>query len=273
MRYLLIISFLLYGVFSFSQQEHSFVKKLPDKYQTVNDFGKFLSRNEKDTLDQEMREYLKRTTNAIVVVTLESLTDPQTDKTYTIEEAALAYFNAWGVGDKEKNNGVMLMISREPRKVRIQVGTGLENILTNESCQAIIDNNLVPDFKEGLFYPGLKEAIKAIENLLDHPAAADQQQAVAPHMQPAIVNRESVNEPFKKKSPVIGFSILGGILLICILYIKYGKPLGSRLYASKGYYPISSDWNSFHRHSSGGSSGGGSYGGGSSRGGGASGSW
>jgi uncharacterized protein len=287
MRYLLILSLLLCNFFSFSQEKSSFVKKLPVPHKAVNDFGRFLTSSERTTLEIELKSYLKRTSNALVIVTLDSLTDPETKKEYTVEEAALAYFNTWGVGDKEKNNGVLLMISRSPRKVRIQVGSGLDNILTNENCQEIIDNNLVPNFKEGSFYTGIKEAITAIEQRLDNPAPAAQQ-ATASYLRPTI-KTEIKEKPYGNNNPVIGFSIIGGILLACMLYLKFGRPLANKLYASKGYYPASDDWNGFHRHSSGGgwssggssgggsygggSYGGGSYGGGSSSGGGASGSW
>jgi uncharacterized protein len=281
MRYLLIISLLLCSCLSFSQIDkfNSFVKKLPDRNQTVNDFGKFLSRNESDTLNEELQDYLKRSSNAIVVVTLESLTDPKTDKEFSIEEAAMAYFNSWGVGDKEKNNGVMLMISREPRRVRIQVGSGLENMLTNDVCQQIVDNNLVPDFEAGSFYTGIQEAVRAIEYQLDHPSTA---QAIAPYLRPAIKS-EIKEKPYGHNNPVIAFSIIGGIILVCFLYVKYGKPLSSGWFTRNGY--TTNDWTLFGTHSyrgssggggsssSGGYSGGGGYGGGSSSGGGASGSW
>jgi uncharacterized protein len=283
MRYSLILLLLLCSSLSFAQEKSSFVKKLPVPHRAVNDFGRFLTSSESDTLETELKDYLKQTSNAIVVVTLESLTDPKTDKQYTIEEAALLYFNTWGVGDKVKNNGVLLMVSRNPRKVRIQVGTGLENILTNESCQQIVDNNLVPNFKEGLFFAGINEAVKAIENRLDNPASVEQQ-AKAPYLRPTLIKSESIDKPSKKNSPVIGFSIIGGILLVCILYMKYGRPLSNGWYTRDGYKSRGDDWNLFGGHSSGsgwssgrssggGSYGGGSYGGGSSSGGGASGSW
>ncbi|OQP47521.1 hypothetical protein A4H97_08525 [Niastella yeongjuensis] len=286
MRYFLIVALLLYSSLSFSQQKEtgsSFVKKLPDPQKAVNDFGRFLTSNEKDTLELELKDYLKRTSNAIVVVTLESLTDPETEKEYTIDEAALLYFNAWGIGDKAKNNGVLLMVSRNPRRVRIQVGTGLEAILTNATCQQIVDNNLVPNFKEGLFFAGIKEAVEAVQQLLDNPPAAEQQ-AMAQYLRPAVVRSESrdmLGAPPEKKNPVIGFVTIGGILVVCILFIKYGKPLSSGWYTRNGY-ESETHHRTFHSHSSGGSwssggssfsSGGSSYGGGSSSGGGASGSW
>src|SRR4051794_24985232 len=102
MRYLITLFLLLCSILSFSQQS-SFVKKLPNRHNAVNDFGRVLTSIEKDSLAVELKDYLERTTNAIVVVTLESLTDPETEKEYTIEEAGLLYFNTWGVGDKEKN--------------------------------------------------------------------------------------------------------------------------------------------------------------------------
>ena len=285
MRHLLIVSLLLCSALSFSQQKElnaEFVKKLPEPKMAVNDFGRFLTGSEKDTLEFELKDYLKRTTNALVVVTLESLTDPKTEKEYTVDEAAQLYFNAWGVGDKVKNNGVLLMISRNPRRVRIQVGTGLGSILTNETCQGIVDNNLVPNFKEGLFFPGIKEAVTAIERQLDNPPSVDQENAIAPYLKPALIKSYTVDAPYKKRNPVMGFAVIGGILVVCILYIKFGRPLSSGWYASSGYSSRSHHESSFHGYSSGGgwssggssfSSGGSSYGGGSSSGGGASGSW
>ena len=141
MRYLITILTLFIGISSFAQEKitgDSFVKPLPVPHRAVNDFGKFLSADEKQWLEKELRVYHSRTTNAIVIITLDSLTDAKTKVSYTIEQAAQMYFNTWGIGDNVKNNGVLIMVSRSPRRVRIEVGTGLEGKLTDFACQAII---------------------------------------------------------------------------------------------------------------------------------------
>jgi uncharacterized protein len=174
MRYLLTLFILFNTAFSFGQKKNSndaFVKQQPVPHKAVNDFSKLLTLSERTTLELDLSGYLIASGNAVVFISLDSLTDPKTKKQYTIEEAALLYFNTWGIGDSIKNNGVLLMVSRNPRKVRIQVGKGLETVLTNDDCQKIIDNKLVPNFKKGLFFTGINEAVKDIKFLLDKQSA------------------------------------------------------------------------------------------------------
>ena len=267
-------------------------------HRTVNDFSKVLITSENKFLEKELVNYNLRTGNAIVFVSLDSLTDPRTKDQYTIEEAALLYFNKWGIGDKVKNNGVLLMMSRSPRRVRIQVGTGLGVVLTDSYCKEIIDNNLVPNFKQGLFFTGIKEAVEAIENRLDNPTPAVQQNAYAPY-QSQTITTDSSND--YKGDPKVGFAVIAFIIVFCFGIFKLASAQARRQggwFNSGGYYRQPSYRNSFNNYSnnnffsgggggsrsSGGggsssssssssSSGGGSYGGGSSSGGGASGSW
>jgi uncharacterized protein len=170
MRLLFILTFLLVNILSFAQKNTStFVKLLPVPHKPVNDFAGFLTGSQRKTLQSDLNSYLKRTTNAIVIVTLDSLTDPKTKEEYSIEEAALAYFNTWGIGDSIKNNGVLVLVSRNPKRMRIEVGTGLENVLDNSYCQDIIDSCLVPAFKKEYYFSGFKKAITVLENRLDNP--------------------------------------------------------------------------------------------------------
>jgi uncharacterized protein len=122
-------------------------------------------------LEKELAGYRAETGNSIVFISLDSLTSQRTKKQYTIEEAALLYFNTWGIGDSIKNNGVLLMVSRKPRRIRIEVGKGIDGILTNSICQTIIDEKLTPNFKKGSFYLGIKEAMSDIKYALNNPPA------------------------------------------------------------------------------------------------------
>lgn len=174
---------LLCSVFSFSQKKkttHPFVKLLPVPHKAVNDFNKFLTASERDTLEKDIAAYSASSGNSIVFISLDSLTEPKTNKQYTIEEAALLYFNTWGIGDSIKNNGVLLMVSRNPRRVRIEVGRGLDDILTNSVCQTIVDDKLVPNFKQGLFFTGIKEAVADIIYRLNHPPTQAAEEPAAP---------------------------------------------------------------------------------------------
>ncbi len=67
---------------------------------------------------------------------------------------------------QRKNNGVLILVSRNPRSVRITTGIGVENILTDYDCGRIIDETIVPAFKEGNFYAGIRGGVNDIEHIL-----------------------------------------------------------------------------------------------------------
>jgi uncharacterized protein len=318
MRQLLLLSLLFCSILSFAQKknrETSFIRSLPVPHRAVNDFGKLLTTSEKQRLEKKLTAYQKRVTNAIaiVVITLDSLTDPKTKKQYTVEETALLYFNTWGIGDHTMNNGVLLLVSRNPRRVRIEVGKGLQAILTDDVCQQIVDDSLVPNFKKGLYFAGLKGAVAAIVQKVDSPH--DLYQKSSPPQQTSTPQQsQSYSENgFQALTPsgmVGGFFIVGLLMFFTILIIGIARAGGrknSGCYSRSGYndsysrYPVNENSNKFfffnHTHSgrssgdhsssfsSGGSSSSwssdsspsssssGSFDGGSSSGGGASGSW
>jgi uncharacterized protein len=296
MRTILLSLTLFISFFSFAQkkqQSDNFIRRLSKPAKAVNDFGHFLKASEIQLLEKELVRYYKTSTNAIAVITLDSLTDPKTKKQYTIEETALLYFNKWGLGDSIKNNGVLILITRKPRGVRIEVGTGLETVLTNEVCKQVIDEQLVPSFKKQLFFTGLKDAIDALEKALD-----DEQQAAATGIGgdnvEAVSSTESVSytEEFQgsttgNNSPatrmLIVFFVFMGIVVITI--IINGQSTAAGFFTASGYQHFRDEsFNSTFLSSSsidssssspsfdsGSDSGG--YSGGSSDGGGASGSW
>jgi uncharacterized protein len=296
MRHLLTAFLLFCSLLSFAQEKLSFVKKLPVPHRAVNDFGRFLTSSERTTLDIEQKSYLKRTSNAIVIVTLDSLTDPKTKQEYSVEEAASLYFNTWGIGDSIKNNGVLLLASRKPRRVRIEVGKGLP-ALDDYFCQGVIDNNLVPAFKKEHFFTGFKEAITELENRLDNPPAPvlAPQSAAQSFTTIAPATSSSWFESTVKNFFQIVVFIFGIIVIVGIALFRARMGLPGGYYSRGGYrrhgygYWSSNDddrWNnnnssstdffsgsSDSSFSSSSSSSSGSYSGGSSSGGGASGSW
>lgn len=95
-------------------------------------------------------------TSEIAVATVPSLED------LTIEEYALELFEYWKIGKAKQDNGVLLLIAPNEREVRIEVGYGLEGALTDIESSQIIDNILIPAFKEGGYGKGIDEATMAI---------------------------------------------------------------------------------------------------------------
>ena len=164
MRTLLTVILLLTGSVLLAQQSN-FIKDRPFTPRVVNDYGSFLSSSDEKTLEKELISFRERKGYSIVIITLSSLTD-NSGYTWSIEDAALQYFNKWGIGSKRSNDGVLILLSKEPRRVRIATGSGVEHKLTDEVCQRIIDNTIVPEFKMGWYYTGLKKGVKDIESAL-----------------------------------------------------------------------------------------------------------
>ena len=250
MRNLLLLCALLCSIFAFAQQkksDNSFIRSLPVPHRAVNDFGKFLSIDEKQRLEKELTTYQKRVTNAIaiVVITLDSLTDPITNKQYTVEETALQYFNTWGIGDRTGNNGVLLLVSRNPRRVRIEVGRGLDAILTNSVCQRIVDDSLVPNFKKGFYFAGLKGAAAAIVQKVDSPQKLYQESSVPPQTSTPEQNQSYAEYEIRShESPLMGAGIflVGFFLFIVILVISLVRAMARR----KGGWYTRSGYNNGH---------------------------
>lgn len=110
--------------------------------------------------ERELTELLaaheQATTNQVVVVTLSNL------QGQVIEDFGYQLGRAWGIGQKDKDNGVILLVAQEERRVRIEVGYGLEGTLTDAISANIIHSIILPKFKQAQFNDGLREGTLAI---------------------------------------------------------------------------------------------------------------
>jgi|AntRauTorckE6833_2_1112554.scaffolds.fasta_scaffold43913_2 uncharacterized protein len=134
----------------------------------VNDFAGVLSSSERSTLEQKLRTYRDTTSTEIAIVTLSSL------QGLPVEEVSLDILNQWNVGQADEKNGAVILIAVQDRKMRIEVGYGLEGALTDVMSGRIIDQVLSPRFRQGDFYGGLDRATTVIFDLLDGEYSADQ---------------------------------------------------------------------------------------------------
>jgi uncharacterized protein len=125
----------------------------------VNDFADMLTTSEQNQLEQKLRNYRDTTTTVVAIATLESLNG------ISIEETATTLFNEWNMWQGQKDNGVLIVIAREERKMRIEVGYGLEGAIPDIMAGRIIREILTPDFKQGNYYGGLDRATSAIIQL------------------------------------------------------------------------------------------------------------
>ena len=177
----------------------------PSPARLVNDFAGLLSADQNRQLEQELIAYDDSSSNQVAIITLPSLGD------YAIEDWALEIGRKWGVGRNAKNNGVLIIISLEPRKINISPGYGLEGALPDITCKRIITNEMVPDMKYGQYYSALSKAVKAIRS---------------------VVKGEYVNEDKGEGSGEAGFWIF--LVLLVILLVVFIVIANSRRNAA--YY-------------------------------------
>ncbi|MEQ1953739.1 YgcG family protein [Mesorhizobium sp. CN2-181] len=231
-------------------------------------------------LSQKLEAFEKKSSDQIVVATVDSLDGE------AIEPYANRLFRAWGLGQGGENNGILLLVAKADRKMRIEVGYGLEGTLTDLHSKLIIENTMVPAFRAGDFSGGISRAVDDIIMVLEGNAAELEARA---KRNPSADNAlEDVDWIFVLFIALWATIFLGGMAM-AILPPIFGTKIGPNRYrwlgmditvggrSSRGGWSSGSSsggWSSGGGGWSSGSSGGGfSGGGGSSGGGGASGSW
>lgn len=136
---------------------------LPALTGRVVDNADLLTPAQETQLTQALATTEQITLHQFIVVTLPSL------EGHSIEAVGLALGNGWGIGRKGYDDGVLLIVAPSERKVRIEVGCGLETALTNSEAQAIIDRRILPRFRKGAMAAGIFRGSAAIIREIDEP--------------------------------------------------------------------------------------------------------
>ncbi len=129
---------------------------LPRNDGWVTDLAGFLTPQEERSLEELMESYKQGSDNEIALLTVPDLGGR------SLEQYALEVGRAWGIGEQGSHNGALLFVAKQERKVRIEVGRGLEGNLTDSISGRIIRDVIAPDFKQGRFYAGLRAGIEAM---------------------------------------------------------------------------------------------------------------
>jgi uncharacterized protein len=231
----------------------------PDLSGRVVDNAQLLSPADKTALDAELKALEDKSSDQLVVVTLPSL------QGYTIEDYGYQLGRHWGIGTAKLNNGALLIVAPNERKVRIEVGRGLEPTLTDALSKIVIDNAILPRFRAGDFTGGIKDGVGDIVRVLTGDAAEVETRARA--------RQDADNAAIDWVLVIIWTAILLWIAYSIWRSIRYAPRAshrrgGSVLAPGPTWSGGGGSW------SSGGGGGGGfSGGGGSFGGGGASGGW
>ena len=231
-------AFLIFVIPVFSQP------KVPPLKLWATDLTNTLTRSELNDLNNRLKTYEDTTSNQILFLMIKSL------EGYPIEMLSHEVATENKIGTKKNDNGVLLLIAKDDKKLRIEVGYGLEGVLTDALTSSIIRNVIVPKLKSEQYFPAINSGIDAII---------------------AGIGGEYKEDSSDSENPQMPFILIAIIFIIFWMMIRKG---GGPFIPGGIYRGSSRGWGSSSGWSSGGGSFGGfSGGGGSFGGGGASGSW
>ena len=268
MKQLLSFLFLFLAVTGYSQD----IPARPNPPRLVNDFANVLSPDQREALERKLVAYDDSTSTQITIITIETTGD------YGIEDYALKFLRDWGVGNKEKNNGIVLLAAMKDRRFRIETGYGMEGSVPDIVANEIIEGIIKPNFRESDYYRGFDLGTDALIK-----AASGEYKAPE-------------NYRKSQKQGNRGGSIIPFIFILIIVIFIIGRGGGGRgggggMMSRRGYNGFwgglltgmladsmrggsrGGGWSGGGGFGGGGGGGFGGFGGGSGGGGGASGSW
>ncbi|MDQ6469146.1 TPM domain-containing protein [Flavobacterium sp. LHD-80] len=168
MKKIILNSLLLFTSLIYCQSKENDERYFKFQYDTivektfVLDFEKLFDQTETKELNNLILDFEKATSIEIAIITFDEKYKSDED----FHQNTLFVANWIGIGKKELNNGILIGISKKSRKIRIENGTGIESILTDEETKSIIDNSFIPYFKEKQMYKGTLVGIKKLIEIL-----------------------------------------------------------------------------------------------------------
>ncbi|MCX5749529.1 MAG: TPM domain-containing protein [Candidatus Saganbacteria bacterium] len=130
--------------------------KFPKPVGYVNDYADVIDASSEAMMRQVLIRLEKKTSAEVVVVTVKS-TQPMDIDTYAVE-----LFNKWGIGKKALDNGVLILMSKDDRRIKIETGKGIEDVLPDGYCGRLIDEEIIPSFKQEHYGEGLYKCTIAV---------------------------------------------------------------------------------------------------------------
>ena len=269
-----LLFLLALGFFQFSFSQFEIPERPTDPEEIKKDFVvydkiKLLSTIEKENLRRNLISYADSTSTQIVVTIIKSTEGEN------INYLGANWLTKWGIGQAKEDNGILIILAKDDRKIAINTGYGVEHLLTDAMCKRIIERDIIPYFKQNDYYGGLNKGVDSIFNVLNGEYKLSQQS----------------NDDFPI-GVVVFLLFVFVIFMIAISANRRGKDGGNKGNRSgdidlleaiifsnmgRGSYGKSSGGGLFGGGSSGGSFGGGGFGGGfgggMGGGGGASGGW
>ena len=262
--FLFLLLWIFTSTFAFGQFQ---IPARPDFQTSLYDYVGLLSDSEKSALENKLVKYSDTTSTQIVLAIIASTEGEN------INYLGAQWGEKWGIGQEKQDNGVLIILARDDRRIAINTGRGVEHLLTDALSKRIIENVIIPEFRKGDYYAGLDKGVDVIFSVLQG-------------------EYQGTRQVVKEDDSIGRFVVLFFIILAIIFIISRRKGGGSggnnRGGRNRGISPLdililSSLGRGGYGGSSGGSFGGGfggggggfggGFGGGSFGGGGASGGW
>lgn len=125
----------------------------------VNDLAGFLSSSERNALEQKLRVYRDTTSNVIAILTIESLQGE------SVEYVAEQVFNTWRMWEGERQNGILILASKQDRAIRIEVGYGLEGAVPDILAGRVVNEVIIPGFRQEQYYQAFDRSAEILMQL------------------------------------------------------------------------------------------------------------
>ncbi len=188
----------------------------PELTGRVVDEAGLLEATEEAGLSRLLERHERKTTNQVVVVTLKSL------QGYPIEDFGYRLGRHWGIGQEGKDNGVLLIVAPNERKVRIEVGYGLEGTLTDALSKTIIESEILPRMRKNDFPGGIRAGVVSILKAIEGTYQA-----------PAVTGRRADGQSY---AGVWFLLIIIGFIALPVLWEKFGPPSRRTVGSEPSYY-------------------------------------
>lgn len=237
--FIITVSSLLFVSFALAKAQ---IPKKPVENLYIFDYADLIDSSDEEEMRALAKEIEDKSKAEIVVVTVESL------GSYTIEEFANELFNSWGIGDKELNNGVLILVNKENLlsgkrgRIRIEVGYGLEGAIPDGKAGRILDEYAIPAFENKEYSKGIRDTFLAvasevskeyglkIEGLSGYGVSED----VNENEVTSDGNAENVvDKPFGLGIGVgliVGFGLFFFIIFLMVIVILYNQPYAGKKY-------------------------------------------
>ncbi len=136
------------------------IPEIPKEQTSVYDYIDLLSASQKTTLEQKLLRYADSTSTQIVIAIISST------KGEDINYLGAKWGQKWGIGQANEDNGILILLAKDDRKIAISTGYGVEEYLTDLMSKRIIESIIIPEFKSGNYYQGLQKGSEAVFQVL-----------------------------------------------------------------------------------------------------------